>query len=327
MNPKISIIVPVYNAEHYIHQCIDSILAQTFTDFELILVNDGSQDNSGSICNEYGKVDGRIRVLHKENGGQSSARNLGLNNATGDYIGFVDSDDWIDQEMYLSLINPAILMNADIVACNLMVMKPNGSFRKYHEEALDITFTKDEAMRELYKNEILTFSPCNKIYRREVFQGQRFKEESILEDLDISYIIIFKANKILYIKDALYFYRFNNKSTMRSEFSEKRLDEYIVRKEMYIFYKEHYPEVSALVYYEFCKINSHLYSLARMNLKIKGAKYKYLIKYDRIILRKLLKQGILSPKDRIRIFLMLYLPQIEILLKIIKNRTELVYQN
>ncbi len=277
MDPKISIIVPVYNAELYIHQCIDSILAQTYKNFELILVNDGSKDNSGSICNEYCKVDDRIRVFHKENGGQSSARNHGLNNATGDYIGFIDSDDWIDPEMYSKLINSAKEVNADIVACNLLVMNPNGSFREYNKHAMDFIFSRDEALRELYKNEMLTFSPCNKIYRRELFIGQRFKEESILEDLDISYKIIFKANKIFYIKDALYFYRFNNNSTMRSEFSEKRLDEYIVRKEMYIFYKEHYPDISDLVYYEFCKIYSHLYSLARMNSKVNGLKYNYLL--------------------------------------------------
>ena len=96
MNPKISIIVPVYKVEKYLHKCIDSILAQTFKDFELILVDDGSPDNCGKICDEYAKRDNRIVVVHKENGGQASARNRGINIARGDYIGFVDSDDWID---------------------------------------------------------------------------------------------------------------------------------------------------------------------------------------------------------------------------------------
>lgn len=104
MNPKISIIVPVYEVEPYIHKCVDSILAQTFTDFELILVDDGSPDNCGEICDEYEENDSRIRVIHKENGGPSSARNAGLNIAKGDYIGFVDSDDWIETDMYEMLI-------------------------------------------------------------------------------------------------------------------------------------------------------------------------------------------------------------------------------
>lgn len=96
MNPKISVIVPVYNTEKYLHRCIDSILAQTFTDFELLLIDDGSKDNSGTICDEYAAKDSRVRVFHKENGGVSSARNLGLDNAKGEWISFVDSDDYTD---------------------------------------------------------------------------------------------------------------------------------------------------------------------------------------------------------------------------------------
>ncbi len=94
-NPKISVIVPVYNVEQYLPRCIDSILAQTFTDFELLLIDDGSRDNSGKICDEYAEKDSRIRVFHKENGGVSSARNVGLDNTCGEYVSFIDSDDWI----------------------------------------------------------------------------------------------------------------------------------------------------------------------------------------------------------------------------------------
>ncbi|MEG1313359.1 MAG: glycosyltransferase, partial [Bacilli bacterium] len=103
-SPKLSIIVPVYNVDKYINKCIESILAQTFTDFELLLVNDGSLDSSGSICDEYEKKDSRIKVFHKENGGVSSARNLGLENARGEWIAFVDGDDWISPEMYKKLL-------------------------------------------------------------------------------------------------------------------------------------------------------------------------------------------------------------------------------
>ena len=98
--PKISVIVPVYNTEKYLHRCVDSILAQTFTDFELLLVNDGSPDKSGEICDEYAQKDTRVRVFHKENGGVSSARNLGLENAQGKWITYVDGDDWIEPTMY-----------------------------------------------------------------------------------------------------------------------------------------------------------------------------------------------------------------------------------
>ena len=103
INPKISIIVPVYNAEKYLNECVDSILNQDFTDFELLLVNDGSKDNSGHLCDKYAHKDNRVRVFHKENGGVSSARNLGLDNAIGEYIVFIDSDDYVDVN-YLSIL-------------------------------------------------------------------------------------------------------------------------------------------------------------------------------------------------------------------------------
>ncbi len=107
--PQISIIVPVYNIEKYFHRCVDSILSQTFTDFELLLINDGSNDNSGAICDEYAAKDARIRVFHKENGGVSSARNLGLDNAKGEWITFVDSDDYVKPDYLSNLLAPHIL--------------------------------------------------------------------------------------------------------------------------------------------------------------------------------------------------------------------------
>jgi glycosyltransferase involved in cell wall biosynthesis len=114
MQPRISVIVPVYKAEKYLHRCIDSILAQTFTDFELLLINDGSPDNSGAICDEYVQKDSRVRVFHKENGGVSSARNSGLNNAKGKYVTFIDADDYVDKE-WLDTYNEGIRRNADLV--------------------------------------------------------------------------------------------------------------------------------------------------------------------------------------------------------------------
>ena len=117
--PTISVIAPVYNTEKYLPRCIDSILAQTFTDFELLLIDDGSKDNSGAVCDEYASKDERVRVFHKENGGVSSARNVGLDNAKGEWITFVDSDDWIAETMYQEMYELATLENADIVYCDI----------------------------------------------------------------------------------------------------------------------------------------------------------------------------------------------------------------
>lgn len=123
--PKISVIVPVYNAEKYLHKCIDSILAQTFTDFELLLINDGSKDNSGKICDEYGEKDKRIRVFHKENGGVSSARNMGLDNAIGEWIYFIDADDSINESLFNILFS--IDPSADIVQFGYRKLAKNGT--------------------------------------------------------------------------------------------------------------------------------------------------------------------------------------------------------
>ncbi len=114
---KLSIIVPVYNVEKYLHKCVDSILSQTLTDFECILVDDGSTDNSSVICDEYAAKDPRIVVIHKQNGGLSSARNTGLDISQGDYIGFVDSDDWIEPEMYMYMYTYANDNSCDMMCC------------------------------------------------------------------------------------------------------------------------------------------------------------------------------------------------------------------
>ena len=120
--PKISVIVPVYNTEKYLRRCVDSILAQTFTDFELLLVNDGSTDGSGMICDEYAQKDSRVRVFHKENGGVSSARNLGLDNAFGELVSFVDSDDWIENNYFATLLEG---VNSDLSICNCKIENSN----------------------------------------------------------------------------------------------------------------------------------------------------------------------------------------------------------
>ena len=121
--PKISVIVPVYNVEKYLRKCIESILNQTFREFELILVDDGSTDSSGKICDEYALKDSRIKVIHKENGGASSARNAGLDVAKGEYIGFVDSDDWIEMDMYGELYRLIKENNTDISVCGINNIK------------------------------------------------------------------------------------------------------------------------------------------------------------------------------------------------------------
>lgn len=325
MNSTISIIVPVYNVEDYLRQCIESILNQKYQDFELILVNDGSTDSSGEICNEYSKKDSRIRVRHKENGGQSSARNVGLDLATGKYIGFVDSDDWIHEDMYNKLINHAINLDSDVVACNFFIMKKDLSFVPYTKFATNQEFTRESAMKEIFKNEILTFSPCNKIYKKSLFDNIRFIEGIILEDKDISYKLIYKSQRISYIKNELYYYRYNSQSTLRSHFSIKRLDEYIVQKNMYNFYNDRYPDVSDIVYFDVFNIGSFLYTQILLNLKVDESMYKYLIEFDYRVLKRLLKNKQLSKTNRIKVWMGVYLPSLSICLRKLNHRIKKQY--
>lgn len=324
---NLSIIVPVYNVEKYIKECIDSILNQSFQDFELILVNDGSTDSSGKICNEYSKKDDRIEVIHKDNGGLSSARNAGIEKAKGLYIGFVDSDDWIHENMYSHMIDYANIQNADIVVCNIMSMRKNGNEIPYTNIKYDISFTREEAMSELFKNEIILFSACNKIFRREIFDGLRYKEGIILEDMDLSYKLFNKANKVYYIHNPYYHYRYNDASILRSKFNLTRLDEYMVRKEMYEFYRSEIPEIADLVYYYLCDIGSFLFASICNNSILNKTKYSYLIAYDINILKKILSRSSISNKIKIKTRLFINVPKLENIIRRKNMKTKMVLKN
>ncbi|SHE83266.1 glycosyltransferase family 2 protein [Alkalibacter saccharofermentans] len=321
MNPTLSIIVPVYNVEDYLTQCIESVLNQKYQDFELILVNDGSSDSSGDICNQYANNDSRVTVKHKDNGGQSSARNVGLDIAKGKYIGFVDSDDWIHYEMYERLIKHALIHQSDIVACNFQVMKKDGSFEPYTKYAEDKEYNRKEAMAEIFKNEVLTFSPCNKIYRSQLFDKVRFIEGIILEDKDISYKLIDVSNKVSYIKDSLYFYRYNAGSTLRSAFSFRRLDEFKVQLDMYNYYKHKYKEVADLVYYDVFDIGSYLYSQIKKSGEdsVDIREYNYLIEFKFDILTRLIKNKQISIIKRLKLLITIISPKLWIFLRILKD--------
>lgn len=182
---ELSIIVPVYNVEPYLRRCIDSILSQTFVDFELILVDDGSPDECPAICDEYAKKDSRVKVVHKKNGGISDARNVGLDNAVGRYIGFVDSDDWIDKDMYETLMSMAVKHQADIVSIGIRNYD-------YQEKLIDMwpeltednVYSRTNFIDNLYPNirRILTPSLCNKIFKSNTIKHLRFFPGIIHED-------------------------------------------------------------------------------------------------------------------------------------------------
>ena len=183
-NPKISVIVPVYNVEQYLCRCIDSIIAQTFPDFELLLIDDGSKDRSGEICDEYAQKDDRVRVFHKENGGVSSARNLGLDNAKGEWISFIDSDDWIEVD-YLQVINDNI-SNFDIMFFGAVWHYEDGGQRSLGFRQVECKTNIEKEIYHLLENDmgVNYFGyTWNKVFRRDIIEKSNLR---FIDNLSVS---------------------------------------------------------------------------------------------------------------------------------------------
>lgn len=207
-NPTISIIVPVYNVEQYLHRCLDSILAQTFTDFEVLVVDDGSPDRCGEICDEYAKKDSRIRVFHKENGGVSSARNLALNNAKGRWIGFVDPDDCVSSE-YLNLTG---YEGADVIQRSYYGIYCDGKVKK--NTVKDKVLTNQD---EIFRSFVQKRSGCvwDKIYSANLLKRHYFDEQvDIEEDFLFNLSLIGDIKKFLFCSNVAYYWYENNTSAM-----------------------------------------------------------------------------------------------------------------
>lgn len=297
--PEISIIVPVYKVEEYLPRCIDSILAQTFTDFELILVDDGSPDNCGKICDEYAQKDDRIVVIHKNNGGLSDARNAGIDVATGEYIGFIDSDDWIDPNMYYVLHNNAIKNMADISEClfmqcsdNIVVKQPNKIIEK--------VFSKENAIIELYNNDNYgSIIVCNKLFKKELFDILKFPVGRINEDQFVTPKLFYHSNCVVFCNYIGYYYFRRQSSIMNSEFSAKRLDAVYAYKETRKFFIEHNLK-QALKYNDatYCFVLLKYWKLFKENNYIRN-EYAVIIEEYRKLKFKFLSNDVLSIKEKI----------------------------
>lgn len=233
--PKISIIVPVYNVEKYMERSINSILNQTYTDIEVLLIDDGSLDNSGKICDEFAEKDSRVKVFHKENGGVSSARNLGLDNATGDYIGFVDPDDIIDPNMYNVLLDNLISSESDISFCDYCC------FSNYSE----IDFVSNNNIKKYTRNELLKEALVpntriclmgtiwNRIYRFDVVKDIRFNEAlKNGEDTEYAFNCIMKSEKLVMTDAKFYKYFVRNDGAVATQSSESRVNALSMRRGM-----------------------------------------------------------------------------------------------
>ena len=222
---KISIVVPVYNVEKYLEKCIGSIINQEYKNIEIILVNDGSTDNSLKICNEYKQQDKRIMVIDKENGGLSDARNAGIEKSTGDYIMFIDSDDWIYCNMVGRLYTLITESNACIAQCDFIKVCNDENVCFNNENKNIKVMDNREALLSIYENRgIKSIVTWNKIYKKKLFDDIRFPKGKIHEDEFTTYRLFDKCKKVIDTNEIMYYYRQREGSIMKSNFSIKRLD-------------------------------------------------------------------------------------------------------
>ena len=230
----ISVIVPVYNIEKYLRRSINSIINQTYSNLEIILVDDGSTDESGKICDEYANIDSRIKVIHKKNGGQASAINLGLDIAKGDYIGFSDPDDYINKNFYKNLYILAEKYDTDITECSMIKVKEEEDIEKVYIEEFEVDknekvelFDGIGGLRKLFGEDFAdyleTIVKVNKIYKREIFNDIRFSEVRIYEEWGTMYKLYCNTKKNLKMYKVQYVYVQRKTSTVNRPFSEERL--------------------------------------------------------------------------------------------------------
>lgn len=210
--PLISVIVPVYKAEEYLERCIDSILKQSYENLEVILVDDGSPDRCGEICDKYQKLDRRIKVIHKENGGQSSARNAALDMATGSYFTFVDSDDAIDFDMVYYLYEAIRKTNSQISVCGFCKIT-DGLSQNENAFSEDTVFCGADIMDEMITDEKIGSQPCGKLFLASLFDTVRFPVGRIYEDIAIMHLVFAKADRIVCLKECKYKYYIRGDST------------------------------------------------------------------------------------------------------------------
>ena len=255
----ISIIVPIYNVEAYLDKCVASLVQQTYLHLEIILVNDGSPDNCPQMCDDWAKKDSRIKVIHKQNGGLSDARNAGMSVATGEWIAFIDSDDWIENDAFEKMYLRSQVDKSDVVSCGVKWVKEDDTLINEvtvsQEEVLD---TKS-AMREIIVDGKLKQHVWNKLYRRTLVTDIPFEKGKYHEDVFWSYQVFGRAKKVSLMTESFYHYIQRSDSIMGESYSPKRLDALDAAYQRCEYVKVNFPDLyeQALLSY----INSCMYHL------------------------------------------------------------------
>lgn len=221
----ISIIIPVYKVEKYLEKCIQSVINQTYENLQIILVDDGSPDNCGKICDEYAKKDHRIEVIHKSNGGLSDARNKGLEMAKGEYIGFVDSDDYIEADMYEVLYNLLKQYNADVSICNFYTVSQGKISIKNADNGIN-EYNRIEILKEILLDKNIQSYAWNKLYKKELFDEIKYPIGKKYEDIGTTFYLLEKCNKVV-VTGKLEYYYINRQDSIVNNVTESTITDYI----------------------------------------------------------------------------------------------------
>lgn len=247
MDELISVIIPVYNIERYIGKCIKSVINQTYKNLEIILVDDGSTDKSGRICDEYAQIDTRILVIHKENEGLSDARNSGLEICKGKYIGFIDGDDWIKGDMYEFLYQTLTKYQADIAVCGHFVEDDEGVYDSECADGSVKIYNRRDAVCAVVEDKEIHSYAWDKLYERELFDGIQYPTGRYVQDIFTTYKLFEKADRVVCNNQPKYYYYQRKNSIQRTRGNKLNWDQFCAYKEMKEYLQSEYPELNELI--------------------------------------------------------------------------------
>lgn len=301
----ISIVVPIFNMEKYLEKCVNSIINQTYSNLEIILVNDGSTDRSGAICDNYKKIDKRVKVIHKDNGGLSDARNAGIKIAKGKYIGFVDSDDWLELDMYENMYNEMCLSDADVVICGRIIEYANGNCVKwYNKKRLEM----DNIDALISLNSFCSFDMAawDKLYKTNLFKDILYPYGKKCEDCYTTYKIFDKCKKIVYLPKCYYHYyqregSISNGKTVNMDFIFASLEQ------MDYIEKTH-PEILVVAKSNYAFSNNALYHFMLENNIRDNDKMSKMLKEARKYKKDVYKNKYITNRKKFNYFIFVNMP-------------------
>ena len=244
MNPLISVIVPIYNVEKYLVRCVDSIVNQTYKNLEIILVDDGSPDRCPQMCDDYAEKDSRIKVVHEKNGGLSDARNAGMAVATGEYISFIDSDDYVSDDFFECLLDVMNKENSDIAECSVVKLYEDNRFDEFSDDLSVKTYDTQDAMSALIAENPFHQHVWNKLYKTELIKDIPYAVGKLNEDEFWTYQVFGRANKVSKLNKTMYYYFQRNSSIMGVGYNIRRLDALEGKANRQKYIENNFPDLS-----------------------------------------------------------------------------------